>query len=108
MRNIAESLPEARRRRSIEPGLDELRPRHRLPRSARPGEITFVMHSGDDPTKTPQGDDLILRAPTREPDARFAAAVHTGWRDLLAGRTVSDEELGRRLDARFGSAADME
>lgn len=35
--------------------------------------------------------------------ARFAAAAQDGLSDLDAGRVVSDEELGRRLDARFGS-----
>ena len=34
--------------------------------------------------------------------ARFVAAVQDGADDLAAGRVVSDEELGRRLDARFG------
>lgn len=34
--------------------------------------------------------------------ARFVAAVQEGLADLDAGRVVSDEDLGRRLDARFG------
>lgn len=34
--------------------------------------------------------------------ARFVAAVREGLSDLDAGRVVSDEDLGRRLDARFG------
>lgn len=34
--------------------------------------------------------------------ARFVAAVQEGLGDLDAGRVVSDEDLGRRLDARFG------
>lgn len=34
--------------------------------------------------------------------ARFVAAVQDGLRDLDAGRVVSDDDLGRRLDARFG------
>lgn len=34
--------------------------------------------------------------------ARFVAAVQEGLGDLGAGRVVSDEALGRRLDARFG------
>ena len=35
--------------------------------------------------------------------ARFVAAVQDGLGDLDAGRVVSDEDLGRRLDARFGA-----
>ncbi|MBK6513504.1 MAG: type II toxin-antitoxin system Phd/YefM family antitoxin [Polyangiaceae bacterium] len=35
--------------------------------------------------------------------ARFVAAVQDGLNDLDAGRVVSDEDLGRRLDARFGA-----
>ena len=35
--------------------------------------------------------------------ARFVAAVQAGLNDLDAGRVVSDEDLGRRLDARFGA-----
>lgn len=35
--------------------------------------------------------------------ARFVAAVQDGLSDLDAGRVVSDEDLGRRLDARFGA-----
>lgn len=35
--------------------------------------------------------------------ARFVAAVQDGLSDLHAGRVVSDEDLGRRLDARFGA-----
>ncbi len=34
--------------------------------------------------------------------ARFVAAVQDGLSDLDAGRVVSDADLGRRLDARFG------
>lgn len=34
--------------------------------------------------------------------ARFVSAVEEGLSDLDAGRVVSDEALGRRLDARFG------
>ncbi len=34
---------------------------------------------------------------------RFIAAVQEGLSDLDAGRVVSDDDLGRRLDARFGS-----
>lgn len=34
--------------------------------------------------------------------ARFVAAVNEGLADLEAGRVVSDDEVGRRLDARFG------
>ncbi len=34
--------------------------------------------------------------------ARFGAAVHDGLADLDAGRVLGDEDLGRRLDARFG------
>ncbi|MDX2008896.1 MAG: type II toxin-antitoxin system Phd/YefM family antitoxin [Myxococcaceae bacterium] len=34
--------------------------------------------------------------------ARFVAAIREGTSDLEAGRVVSDEELGGRLDARFG------
>ena len=34
--------------------------------------------------------------------ARFVAAVQDGLADLDAGRVISDEDLGRRLDARFG------
>ncbi|MCC7542702.1 MAG: type II toxin-antitoxin system Phd/YefM family antitoxin [Deltaproteobacteria bacterium] len=35
--------------------------------------------------------------------ARFVAAVQDGLTDLDAGRVVTDEGLGRRLDARFGA-----
>jgi prevent-host-death family protein len=35
--------------------------------------------------------------------ARFVAAVQAGLNDLDAGRVVGDEDLGRRLDARFGA-----
>jgi prevent-host-death family protein len=35
--------------------------------------------------------------------ARFVAAVQEGLSDLDTGRVVSDDGLGRRLDARFGS-----
>lgn len=35
--------------------------------------------------------------------ARFVAAVQDGLSDLDAGRIVRDEDLGRRLDARFGA-----
>ena len=34
--------------------------------------------------------------------AGFVAAVQEGLADLDAGRVVADDELGRRLDARFG------
>lgn len=34
--------------------------------------------------------------------ARFVAAVQDGLADHEAGRVISHEELGRRLDARFG------
>lgn len=37
--------------------------------------------------------------------ARFVAAVQEGLSDLDAGRVVSEAELNRRLDARFGSAS---
>ncbi len=37
--------------------------------------------------------------------ARFVAAVQDGLVDLEAGRVVGDEELGRRLDARFGAVS---
>lgn len=35
--------------------------------------------------------------------ARFIAAVQDGLDDQQAGRVISHEELGRRLDARFGA-----
>lgn len=35
--------------------------------------------------------------------ARFVGAVQAGLGDLEAGRVVADDELGRRLDARFGA-----
>lgn len=35
--------------------------------------------------------------------AHFVAAVQEGLGDLDAGRVVSDDDLTRRLDARFGS-----
>lgn len=35
--------------------------------------------------------------------ARFVAAVNEGLADLDAGRVISDDEVGRRLDARFGA-----
>lgn len=34
--------------------------------------------------------------------AQFIAAVQEGLDDTEAGRVVSDDELGQRLDARFG------
>ena len=34
--------------------------------------------------------------------ARFVAAVQEGLGDLDAGRVIGDDDLGRRLDARFG------
>jgi prevent-host-death family protein len=34
--------------------------------------------------------------------AQFVAAVQEGLEDAEAGRTVADEELRQRLDARFG------
>lgn len=37
--------------------------------------------------------------------ARFVAAVEDGLADLDAGRVVTDDALGRRLDARFGLPA---
>lgn len=37
--------------------------------------------------------------------ARFVAAVQDGLGDLDAGRVVSDEDLGRRLDARLGAVS---
>ena len=39
--------------------------------------------------------------------ARFVAAVQDGLSDLDAGRVVSDEDLGRRLDARFGTLGSL-
>lgn len=35
--------------------------------------------------------------------ARFVSAVNEGLADLDAGRVISDDEVGRRLDARFGA-----
>jgi len=35
--------------------------------------------------------------------AQFVTAVQEGLADLDAGRVVSHDELGRRLDARFGA-----
>lgn len=35
--------------------------------------------------------------------ARFVAAVQDGLDDHRAGRVISNEELGRRLDARLGA-----
>lgn len=37
--------------------------------------------------------------------ARLVAAIQEGLSDLDAGRVVSDDEVGRRLDARFGAPA---
>lgn len=34
--------------------------------------------------------------------ARFVAALQEGLSDLDAGRVISDDDLGRRLDVRFG------
>jgi len=34
--------------------------------------------------------------------ARFVGAVQEGLGDLDAGRVIRDDDLGRRLDARFG------
>lgn len=36
--------------------------------------------------------------------ARFVAAVQEGLADLGAGRVIGDDEMGRRLDARFGES----
>ncbi|MCL2779248.1 MAG: type II toxin-antitoxin system Phd/YefM family antitoxin [Polyangiaceae bacterium] len=35
--------------------------------------------------------------------AYFVAAVQEGLADLNAGHVISDDEVGRRLDARYGS-----
>jgi prevent-host-death family protein len=35
--------------------------------------------------------------------ARFVASVHEGLSDLEAGRVMADDDLGRRLDTRFGA-----
>jgi predicted transcriptional regulator len=35
--------------------------------------------------------------------ARFVAAVQEGLDDEAAGRVIGHDELGRRLDARFGT-----
>ncbi len=43
-----------------------------------------------------QFDQLTTRA-------SLVAAVQSGLGDLAAGRVVSDEDVGRRLDARFGA-----
>ncbi len=37
--------------------------------------------------------------------ARLVAAVQEGLGDLDAGRVVNDDDLGRRLDVRFGSVS---
>jgi len=37
--------------------------------------------------------------------ASFIAAAQEGLADLEAGRVVSHEEVGRRLDRRFGARA---
>jgi prevent-host-death family protein len=36
--------------------------------------------------------------------ARFVAAVEAGFEDHEAGRVIGNDDLGRRLDARFGTA----
>jgi prevent-host-death family protein len=38
--------------------------------------------------------------------AHAIAAIQEGLDDLEAGRVLSDEELGRRLDARFGALSE--
>lgn len=38
--------------------------------------------------------------------ARLVAAIHEGLADLDAGRVLTDEDVGRRLDARFGTMND--
>lgn len=52
------------------------------------------------PASVPLALDELDRLTAR---ARFVAAVEEGLDDPERGRVVSDEELGRRLDARFGA-----
>lgn len=64
--------------------------------------------SEDGPTIviTQNGEPAAVLAPEEldrlTSEARFVAAVQEGLADLDAGSLVSDAELGRRLDARFG------
>ncbi|MBK8219067.1 MAG: type II toxin-antitoxin system Phd/YefM family antitoxin [Myxococcales bacterium] len=39
-------------------------------------------------------------------EARLVAAIHEGLADLDAGRVLTDEDVGRRLDARLGTMND--
>ncbi len=48
-------------------------------------------------------DRLIAVARRLTEEGRFVAAVQEGLRDDEAGRVISHEELGRRLDARYGA-----
>jgi prevent-host-death family protein len=67
----------------------ELRGTHRPLVVTQNGKAAAVMLSPED------FDRLTTQA-------RFVAAVQDGLSDLSAGRVISDQELGRRLDARFG------
>lgn len=67
-----------------------LRGRHRPLVVTQNGKAAAVMLSPED------FDRLTAQA-------RFVASVQDGLSDLDAGRVVSDEALGHRLDARFGA-----
>lgn len=69
-----------------------LRVRHRPLVVTQNGKAAAVMLAPED------FDRLMIQA-------RFVAAVQDGLSDLDAGRVVSDVDLGRRLDARFGTAS---
>lgn len=51
------------------------------------------------PRQAPEECDRLTR------QARFMGAVQRGLEDVDAGRVLTDEEVGRRLDARFGKAS---
>lgn len=54
----------------------------------------------------PIGDRKARLSERLSNQEHFMAAVQEGLTDVEAGRTTSDEELGRRLDARFGPLSD--
>ena len=57
---------------------------------------------GGPESPVPLSPEELARLTTQ---ARFVAAANEGLADLGAARVVSDDEMARRLDARFGQLA---